>query len=108
MPKISVLSKLPPEILSDLKSSLISSGFGDYEGHAKWLTEKGFRTSCSAVHRYGQALKEEILAETEIRRAFMMEFRIRCLELAAKMEPSSAPSTLFNKADELLNWIQSA
>lgn len=86
---------LPPEIFVQLRRRLIDSQFSHYIEHAEWLSEMGFPSSKSAIHRYGETLEEETKKEVDL--------RIRCLEVAAKVSVSDDPIA---KAEELLIWVK--
>ncbi|ATG73669.1 hypothetical protein AN401_07200 [Zobellella denitrificans] len=50
---------LPPELREQLNERLVNSGFAGYEALSAWLAESGHNISKSAVHRYGEDLREE-------------------------------------------------
>lgn len=94
MGRVSFATRLPANIESDLRGRLIESHFTNYESHAEWLANLGYKTSVSALHRYGQSLEAEIEDE--------MDLRMRCLEVASKVADSYA---LILTAERLLQWV---
>lgn len=58
MSQVSGIYKLPPEVRRELKRRIRRAGYGSFQQHAEWLTDQGFETSKSAIHRFGKALKQ--------------------------------------------------
>ena len=106
MPKRSCIATLPADVLSELNRRLVETNFSGYVVHAEWLTNEGHDIGKSAMHRYGQFYQEELLAEVKRDKNIMMPFRMRCLELAVQLGAPSDPAELYNKAEELLNWVR--
>lgn len=105
MPRAKSINSLPENVKGDLWLRLQTMGFGNYEGHAEWLKAKGFETSKSAVHRYASANAATILAHQQgVDAPSMIEARLRCLEVASSLEPSS-PEDLMRDAEDLLKWV---
>jgi hypothetical protein len=65
--RVGAVDALPPEVRAWLDQELVRLGFRDYRGLARELKGQGWQVSKSAVHRYGQALQEQI--ETRTRKA---------------------------------------
>lgn len=96
MPRRDFTQYYPPEVVAQLKSWLAESNFTDYQGHARRLSEMGYPTSKSAIHRFGEILQEELKADTDL--------RMRCLESASRLTTSDH---VLEKAEELLLWVKS-
>ncbi|HWO99176.1 MAG TPA: phage protein Gp27 family protein [Methylococcus sp.] len=62
MPPRSSVYQLPKEILEELNTKLVGSGFGGYRELAEWLKSQGYRISKSALHSYGQDFEQEFKA----------------------------------------------
>jgi hypothetical protein len=58
----SKVDQLPEDIRRELEQRLIASGFGDYQGLAGWLAEKGYEIGKSSLHRWGQPFEERLAA----------------------------------------------
>jgi hypothetical protein len=68
MPRIGAIQRLPRSIRSDLDEEIIHCLFGVYTGIAEWLSERRYKVSRNAAHRYGRKLKakhEEIKRSVE-------------------------------------------
>jgi hypothetical protein len=57
MPRVGAMQRLPRSVKSDLDEEIIDRHFGDYTGIAEWLSERGYKISRNAAHRYGRKLK---------------------------------------------------
>lgn len=108
MPRLTTIDSLPEDVKTELWRRLQTMGFGNYEAHAEWLKEKGFATSKSAVHRYASANTAAIRAHQQgMDPPSQVEARLRCLEVATSLQPSSS-SELVRTAEELLKWVYRA
>lgn len=104
----SLIDTLPPQVRQRLIRRIIGSGYARYEEIAAWLSEMGYRTSKSALHRFGQELKarrEEIVESdlSEVKRspAVAAELRMRCIEAAvAAHEPD-----VLKAAQTYFEWL---
>jgi hypothetical protein len=68
MPRVGAIQRLPRSIKSDLDEEIIHRHVGDYTGIAQCLSERGYKISRNAAHRYGRKLKakhEEIKRSVE-------------------------------------------
>ena len=75
MAKRSEILKLPDEVRKDLDQRLRESAYGEYVWHAAWLDEQGYEISKSALHRYGQTLRQ-VDASNGLQEAQVAEQRI--------------------------------
>lgn len=106
MSRVSSVKKLPTIILAQLHTRLRDSGLSDFDAHHAWLTQQGFAVSRSALHRYVAANKTIILrGENPVAEVGEIETRLRCLEIATKLDCKSHPKQLMNDADALLQWV---
>ena len=105
MPRATTINSLPDDVKEELWRRLQTMGFGNYEAHAEWLTAQGFVTSKSALHRYASAHEATILAHQKgLDAPSMIGARLRCLEVASSLKPSST-ADLIRDAEELLKWV---
>ena len=105
MPRATTINSLPDDVRAELWRRLQTMGFGNYEAHAAWLKANGFVTSKSAIHRYASTHAVTILANQQgLDVPLMIDARLRCLEVARSLEPSSA-ADLMRDAEALLKWV---
>lgn len=96
MARRSKVDSLPPAVLDDLNSQLISRGFNGYEELAAWLKSMGFDISKSALHRHGSAL------EAEFDDAMADARRTRALAKAARQSNDENDGSLLEAASEII------
>lgn len=70
--KRGAVAVLPDDVRMELEARLIAGGFGDYQGLAEWLEQKGFEVSRSALHRHGQRLAEQLARVRDSTRAVQL------------------------------------
>ncbi|KAB8173403.1 DUF3486 family protein [Lysobacter maris] len=58
MPRSSKLLKLPQDLLTELNDRIRANGYSGYADLSAWLRGKGHVVGRSAVHAYGQSLRE--------------------------------------------------
>ena len=58
MPRTPKLLKLPQELLIELNDRIRANGYSGYADLSMWLRGKGYPVGKSAVHAYGQTLRE--------------------------------------------------
>lgn len=105
MPRALSVNSLPEEIQNELRQRLLSAGFGQLDSHVEWLSSKGYTISRSSVHRYAAANAPSIMSQQHPDNApSTVEVRLRCLEAACSLQPSSA-SGLIRDAEELMKWV---
>ncbi|MDO8778051.1 MAG: DUF3486 family protein [Burkholderiaceae bacterium] len=105
MPRNTSINSLPSDLQNQLRLRLLSTGFCQYEEHAEWLRGEGFAISKSAIHRYASAHATAIMAQQQTgSSSTFVEARLRCLEVASSLNPSST-SDLISDAEELLKWV---
>lgn len=66
MPRVSVISKMPKELRSQLDKRLREAGYSNLMEHAEWLQGQGINASKSAVGRYSVELKAKDRASSSI------------------------------------------
>ena len=106
----SLIDTLPSNIRQDLMRKIIGNGYARYEEIADWLGTKGFKTSKSALHRFGHELKarrenivEVELSELQHSSAVVSDVRMRCIEAAvAASEPD-----ILKAAQTYFEWVVS-
>ena len=62
MPPRSKIEKLPDNIRVALEKRLVGTGFSAYDELERWLNQKGYQISRSAIHRFGKRFEERIKA----------------------------------------------
>lgn len=97
----SAILNLPPEVVRELNSRIVASGFAKYEEHSSWLKEKGFPVSKTALHRYA-ADRSDWLQSDEAER---IEVRLKCLDIASRLDEVKTGDDLIALADRLIQWI---
>lgn len=106
MGAISFIDKLPADIRDEFNQLAVSKNFKDYAFLAFWLTEKGYDTSKSAVHRYITDNKESIMAarERDSERP-SAEMKLRALELSVAVNQGADFEAMKAGAEQILNWV---
>lgn len=92
----SKVSQLPKAVQDELNARLVGSGFSNYRGLVKWLSEQGYDISRSALHQHGSAL------EAEFQDAIADARRTRELARAAKETGEDEAGELMQAASEIL------
>jgi len=106
MAKRMLATTLPKEVLAELRQRFVHSNFSGYESHAAWLQAKGFPISKSAIHRYATEYAVSVMSEQYENVALSpVEARLRCLEVAASMNQTSAPAELIRHAEHFLKLV---
>jgi hypothetical protein len=106
LPAMTEAAKLPLALKQQLHERLVASNFGWLAEHSEWLSEQGHSISKSAIHRYAQKNEAEIRSTVASGdAAAYKEYRMRCLEVAARLDQAASPSALARLADELLRWV---
>ena len=59
-PRSKIETELPDQVLSELNSRLINSGFSGYLELEKWLKQQGFSIGKSSIGRYGMAFEKRL------------------------------------------------
>ena len=104
MPRNTAINTLPDDLQAQLRDRLFSSGFGQFEEHSEWLRQEGYSISKSAIHRYAKANATAIMAEQQTDSVpSQVEARLRCLEIASSLAPSSTEDLILD-AERLLKW----
>lgn len=57
MSRISFLAGVPEEVIYELNQKIVEANYGDTRRLAEWFSERGYKTSKSAMHRYITELK---------------------------------------------------
>lgn len=105
MPRSTSINSLPAELQDQLRVRLLATGFAQFEEHSEWLRREGFSISKSAIHRYATAHATAIMAQQRTDSSLsLVESRIRCLEIASSLAPSTT-ADLMRDAEELLKWV---
>ncbi len=56
------IKRLPPEVREELNRRLVNGGFSDYRGLSRWLEEKGYEISPSAINTYARRFEQRLEA----------------------------------------------
>lgn len=56
------IKRLPPELRGELNQRLVSGGFSDYRGLSRWLQERGYEISPSAINTYARRFEQRLEA----------------------------------------------
>lgn len=96
MGRRSKIKDLPQDVLDDLNSRLIGTGFSGYGELAAWLKDRGFDISKSGLQRHGSAL------EAEFEEAMADARRTRALAKAARLEGDQNDNSLLAAATEIM------
>lgn len=108
MARPSSIDKLPEDIRNGLHNELLYTNFTDYDHVYSWLTEKGFKISRSAIHRYAVSRKDKIIAMTNEVKIPKATLRLTALNIALQMHPDSELNDLQERAELILKWAFTA
>jgi hypothetical protein len=101
----SSISKLPPEIRSQLEQRLIANGFSDYRDLSEWLAQQGYAICKSSLHKYGKSF-EDRLSTLKLSHDFAMAYKQALPDDAgarSEVLTDLAQDTLFNMILQLNN-----
>ncbi len=56
------IKRLPPDLREELNNRLVNGGFSDYRGLSRWLEEKGYEISPSAINTYARRFEQRLEA----------------------------------------------
>ncbi|WP_140919156.1 phage protein Gp27 family protein [Limnobaculum xujianqingii] len=107
MGRINSVFKLPVELRQKLNTQLRDNNFSDYVYLESWLKDEGFFVSKSAIFRYAQSNRLEILGlnEDEGYESSLPDMRARCLESAIAINHDGDIESVLKDADRFLKWI---
>ena len=89
MGRRSSVLRLPHPVRKRLDEILLEKGFQDYSELTDWLASEGCPVSRSAVHRYGQGLRERLAPEIDRIRVSNEEARVLMDTLGEDDNPST-------------------
>lgn len=108
MPSPSIVDTLPADVRQALAKKIVSNGYAQYEEVVAWLKSMGYKTSKTALHRFGQELKArrgdpvtEALAVMSAPSGEMLDLRMRCVEAAV----AAGQADVLQAAQTYFEWV---
>lgn len=108
MPLPSIVDTLPADVRQALAQKIANNGYARYEEVVAWLKSMGYKTSKTALHRFGQELKArrsdhitEALAVINTPSGELLDLRMRCIEAAV----SAGEPDVLQTAQTYFEWV---